>query len=476
MVRRKEASCEEVVRLSLGRLRALDPRIRAFITVLDDSALERARLMDEQIAAGEDPGPLAGVPVALKDNLCVRDIPTTCASKILEGYRPPYTATAVERLLAAGAIPVGKANMDEFAMGSSTENSGFFPTRNPWDLDRVPGGSSGGSAAAVAAGITPIALGSDTGGSIRQPASFCGISGLKPTYGRVSRYGLVAYASSLDQIGPLARSVEDCALVLGAIAGGDPRDSTCANIPVPDYAASLIPDVKGLRVGLPVQLFAQGVEGDVAACVHAAVEVLRCSGAEVREVSLPTLAYSLPIYYILAPAEASSNLARYDGVEYGHRSAGSYDTIGMYMASRDEGFGAEVKQRILIGTYALSAGYYDAYYLKAQKARTLLRQEFARAFEECDVLACPTSPAPAFRIGEKSGDPMQMKLADVLTLPVNIAGIPAISIPCGQIGQLPVGMQLMTRAFDEETLFRTAFAFQEATDYHRQAPSLATAA
>lgn len=472
LVGRREVSCEEVIQSSLDRLQTIDTTIHSFVTVLHEEALEGARKMDGRLAGGEKAPTLCGVPLALKDNLSTRGIFTTCSSKILAGYKPPYNATVVERLEAAGAIVVGKTNMDEFAMGSSTEHSGLFPTHNPWNTNCVPGGSSGGSAAAVAARQATIALGSDTGGSIRQPAAFCGIVGLKPTYGRVSRFGLIAYASSLDQIGPMTMDVTDAALLLSIIAGADAKDSTCATRPVPDYMASLRQDVKGLRLGVPMEFFGRGVQPAVARCVHTAIDVLKSLGAAIKEVSIPTAEYTLPVYYILAPAEASSNLARYDGVEYGPRSSRSHDTIGMYMATRDEGFGPEVKERILLGTYALSAGYYEAYYLKAQKVRTLVRQDFDRAFEECDVLVTPTSPTPAFHLGEKTADPMQMKLADVLTIPANIAGIPAISLPCGLVDGLPVGLQLMARAFDEETLLRCAFTYEQVAGFSRQRPPL----
>jgi aspartyl-tRNA(Asn)/glutamyl-tRNA(Gln) amidotransferase subunit A len=383
---------------------------------------------------------------------------------------PPYDATVVERLAEAGTITVGKTNLDEFAMGSSTENSAFFTTRNPWNTDKVPGGSSGGSAAAVAADEAIVSLGSDTGGSIRQPASFCGVVGMKPTYGRVSRYGLIAFASSLDQIGPFAKDITDTALVLQAISGKDPLDSTSVDIPVPDFRAALKNDVKGLRIGLPKELFAQGVQPEIADAVMRAVDLLKSLGAEVRELSMPIMEYALPTYYLLAPSEASSNLARYDGVRYGHRSKHSTDVMSMFMKSREEGFGDEVKQRIMIGTYALSAGYYDAYYLKAQKVRTLVRQAYDEAFKEYDVLISPTSPTVAFGVGERSDDPFQMKLSDVCTIPVNLAGIPALSMTCGYYDNLPIGLHIMGKAFDEETVLRTAYAFEQNTDYHTMKP------
>jgi aspartyl-tRNA(Asn)/glutamyl-tRNA(Gln) amidotransferase subunit A len=409
--------------------------------------------------------------VALKDNLCTTGVRTTAGSKILYNFVPPYDATVVARLRAAGAVFVGKANLDEFAMGSSTENSGFHTTRNPWDLERVPGGSSGGSAAAVAARECLVALGSDTGGSIRQPAALCGVVGLKPTYGRVSRYGLIAYASSLDQIGPLGKDVLDCALTLNAIAGHDPSDSTSTAVPVPDFTAACRADVKGLRIGVPKEFFAQGVSSEVSATVRAAIDKLVELGATAEECSLPSIDYCLAAYYILAPAEASSNLARFDGVKYGLRTTELAGHIGLMEKTRDEGFGAEVKQRIMIGTYALSAGYYDAYYKRAQQVRTLIRRDFERAFERFDVLATPTTPGPAFKIGEKA-DPLEMKLADVCTLPVNMAGIPGISLPCGFLNGLPVGLQILARAYDEETLFRAATAYEQATNWRSQRPAL----
>ena len=472
MLKARKVSCREVTQAVLDRISALDGQVRAYVTLTGDQALEAARAVDERIALGEEMGPLTGIPAAIKDNICTRGTPTTCSSRILYNFVPPYDATVVEWLAKAGAVMIGKTNLDEFAMGSSTENSGFFTTRNPWDLTRVPGGSSGGSAAAVAAGETIVALGSDTGGSIRQPASFCGVVGLKPTYGRVSRYGLVAFASSLDQIGPITKDVTDAALVLQAIAGKDPLDSTSVEISVPNYLASLQNDVKGLKVGVPKEFFAQGVQPEIAEAVRSSIELLGSLGASYREISMPIMEYTLPTYYILAPAEASSNLARYDGVRYGLRSKHSPDVITMLMQTRDEGFGAEVKQRIMIGTYALSAGYYDAYYLKAQKVRTLVRQAYDEAFKEFDVLISPTSPTVAFGIGERADDPFQMKLADVCTIPVNLAGIPAISLTCGFHDGLPVGMQIMGKPFDEETVLRVAYAFEQNTDYHNRKPAL----
>jgi aspartyl-tRNA(Asn)/glutamyl-tRNA(Gln) amidotransferase subunit A len=471
-VQRGEVSCEEVTRESLARIGALDPAIRAFVTVTEETALAQARALDARRAQGEPLPPLAGLPVALKDNFCTAGIKTTCASRILGDWRPPYDATVTRRLVAAGACIVGKANMDEFAMGSSTENSGLFTTHNPWDPSKVPGGSSGGSAAAVAAGMVPLALGSDTGGSIRQPAAFCGIVGLKPTYGRVSRYGLVAFASSLDQIGPLARDVRDTALLLNAIAGHDPLDNTSVDRPVPDYTAPLTGDIRGLRIGVPREYFAQGVDAATHDAVYTALEQLRHLGATYEEISTPTAEYALPVYYILAPAEASSNLARYDGVRYGYRSREEKDVLSMFQATRDEGFGAEVKQRIMFGTYALSSGYYDAYYLRAQKVRTLVKREMEAALERFDVLVTPTAPSVAFGIGEKVGDPLAMKLSDVCTIPVNMAGNCALSLPCGFDRGLPIGLQIIGGAFEEEKILRVAHTYEQATEWHLQHPRL----
>jgi len=472
LLRQKKISAREVTEAVFARMEAVEPRVRAFLTPTYDIAMAQASAVDEKIARGEPIGPLEGIPLAIKDNICTRGIRTTCASRILPHFIPPYDATVVAALKSEGTVLVGKTNCDEFAMGSSTENSGYGPSANPWDLTRVPGGSSGGSAAAVAAGEAVVALGSDTGGSIRQPASFCGIVGLKPTYGRVSRYGLVAYASSLDQIGPLSKTVADTALVLKAIAGKDPRDSTSVNLPVPDFMQACRPDVKGLRIGVPMEFFAQGVDEEVAALVRAAVEKLCELGATAEECSLPSIDYSLAAYYIIAPAEASSNLARYDGVKYGYRSKNYAGHIGLMEVTRAEGFGEEVKQRIMIGTYALSAGYYEAYYKRAQQVRTLIRRDFERAFARFDILATPTAPTPAFKIGEKTEDPLAMKLADVCTIPANMAGIPAISLPCGFLGELPVGLQLLSRPFDEETLLRAAYTYEQATEWHKRRAAL----
>lgn len=472
LIAKREIKAEEVARCFAERVQSVDDRVKAFVTVTIDLAIEQAKAVDEAIARGEEVGPLAGIPGAIKDNISTRGVRTTCSSKILHNYQPVYDATVIERLKGAGFAIIGKTNLDEFAMGSSTENSGFFTTHNPWNLSTVPGGSSGGSAAAVAADECAFALGSDTGGSIRQPAAFCGVVGIKPTYGRVSRYGLVAFASSLDQIGPLTKDVTDCAIVLNAISGKDPRDSTSLDVECPDFTKALVEDVKGLKIGVPREFFGEGTDSDVEKAVIDAIELLASLGAEWKETSMPIADYGLPVYYIIAPAECSSNLARYDGVRYGLRSGSSTDTVSMFRKTREEGFGAEVKQRIMIGTYALSAGYYDAYYLKAQKVRTLLRRDFERAFEEFDVLISPTSPTVAFGIGEKADDPFAMKLADVCTIPVNLAGIPGISVPCGFKNGLPIGLQIMGRGLDEETLIRVAYTFERNTEWHKRKPEL----
>ncbi len=474
LLNRKEISSEEATAAIIDRIEAVDGRVQAYLTRTAEQALEEARAVDAARARGAALGPLAGVPMALKDNLCTEGVRTTCSSRMLADWVPPYDATVVRRLKEAGAVMLGKLNMDEFAMGSSTENSRFYPTRNPWDLERVPGGSSGGAVAAVAAGEAYYSLGSDTGGSIRQPASFCGVVGMKPTYGRVSRYGLVAFASSLDQIGPITRDVTDCALVLEAIAGHDPLDSTSADLPVPDYRSALKPEVKGLKIGVPREYFGAGMEPEVAAIVRRAIAKLEELGAVCEETSLPHTEYALPAYYLVAPAEASSNLARYDGVSYGLRVPGK-DIIEMYMNTRSEGFGPEVKRRIMLGTYALSSGYYDAYYLKALKVRTLIRRDFEAAFEKYDLLATPTSPTVAFRLGEKAGDPLAMYLSDLCTIPVNMAGLPALSLPCGFSQGLPVGLQLIGRPFAEATLLQAAYAFEQSTEYHRRRPELGVA-
>ncbi len=445
----------------------------AFLCLLEEQARAEAAAADRLIAGGEC-RPLTGIPLAVKDLICTRGVRTTCGSRILENFIPPYDAFVIGRLRAQGAVILGKLNMDEFAMGSSTENSGFKVTRNPWDTTRIPGGSSGGSAAAVAAGMCLGALGSDTGGSIRQPASHCGVVGLKPTYGRVSRYGLVAFASSLDQIGPLARSVGDAALLLGAVAGHDPADSTSVPLEVPDYTAALAPDLRGVRVGIPREYEAsEGLDPEVLAAVQGAVRTLESLGAERVEVSLPHTRYAVAVYYVIAPCEASSNLARYDGVKYGLRAAAPADLMRMYRDTRSAGFGAEVQRRIIIGTYCLSAGYYDAYYGKASQVRTLIAADFKSAFDACDVIACPVAPTPAFRIGEKNDDPLTMYLSDIFTISANLAGIPALSVPCGFSGAgLPIGLQLMSRHFNEEMLLRVAHGFEQATGFHKKKPGL----
>jgi aspartyl-tRNA(Asn)/glutamyl-tRNA(Gln) amidotransferase subunit A len=453
-------SAVDVCRACLERIDELDPALRAFISVDREGALARAAALDRR-GTGLGRLPLAGVPVAIKDNLCTAGSRTTAGSRILDGFVPPYDATVVARLAEAGAIVVGKTNCDEFAMGSSTEHSAFGPSRNPWDPARTPGGSSGGSAVAVAAGFVPLALGSDTGGSVRQPASFCGVVGLKPTYGRVSRYGLIAFASSLDQVGPFARSAADAALALGVLAGADPADATCSSRPVPDYERALTGDIRGLRIGVPRSMLERGVDAEVAGCFERALGVLRQRGAEVLDVALPHAKYGIPVYYLVATAEASANLARYDGVRYGFRAPSA--TLGeMYERTRDQGFGAEVKRRIMLGTYALSAGYHDAFYLKAQQGRTLIRRDFDRAFGQVDLIALPTTPTAAFRLGERLDDPLEMYLADVFTVGAPLAGLPALSVPCGLTGdRLPVGLQLVGRSFDEEALLRTADAFEQ---------------
>jgi len=471
----RKVSAREVVSEVLQAIRDLDGQVEAFLWVDEEGALERAERIDRMVAAGEQVGPLAGLPIAVKDNICTAKGATTCGSRILQNFRSPYDAHVVERLLEAGAIIVGKTNLDEFAMGSSTENSAFRKTRNPWQLERVPGGSSGGSAAAVAARMVPAAIGTDTGGSIRQPAAFCGVTGLKPTYGRVSRYGLVAYGSSLDQIGPITVDARDAALLLAVIAGHDVRDSTCVDEPVPDYAARLEGLDRPLRIGLAAEYFGEGLDDEVRRAVSEAVEVLKSLGAEVVEVSLPHLEYAVACYYIVATAEASSNLARYDGVHYGYRSPNATDYIDVYCASRQEGFGAEVKRRIMLGTFTLSSGYYDAYYLKALKVRTLIKRDFERAFEKVDVIVSPTSPTPAWRLGEKIDDPLSMYLADIYTISANLAGIPAVSIPCGFSSDgLPIGMQLMGRHFAEDRLLQVAWAYQQQTDWHTRVPAIAS--
>jgi aspartyl-tRNA(Asn)/glutamyl-tRNA(Gln) amidotransferase subunit A len=465
-----EISATELTEAHLARIEALEPLLFSHLHVMTDVALEQARAADARIAAG-DAAPMTGIPVSLKDVLCTVDAPTTAASRILEGYRSPYDATVVSRLRDQGAVFVGKANTDEFAMGSSTENSAFGVTRNPWNTDRVPGGSSGGPAVAVAACEAIAGLGSDTGGSIRQPAGFTGVVGLKPTYGRVSRYGLMAFASSLDQIGPFTRTVEDAAILLEAIAGPDPSDSTAAPIPVPNCRETLSLDLTGTRIGVAQEYTVSGMEPGVEAAVQAALELLQSLGAELVPVSLPHTKYALPTYYITAPAEASANLARYDGVKYGLSKEAS-SLREMYERTRGEGFGQEVKRRIMLGTYALSSGYYDAYYVKAQKVRTLIKQDFERAFERVDAIVAPTSPTVAFPIGARTDDPYQMYLADVFTIPANMAGIPGIAVPCGFSDGLPVSLQVLGRAFDEATVLRIGHAYEQAAGWYREHPNL----
>jgi len=470
LLRERRFSSVELTKAFLNRILHLDERIGAVVTTTEELALKQAEEADKRIAAG-DSGPLDGIPVLVKDNMCTRGVRTTCSSKMLENFVPPYNATVVEKLIDSGAVIIGKANMDEFAMGSSTEHSALFTTHNPWDLSRVPGGSSGGSAAAVAAAETMYALGSDTGGSIRQPAGFCSVTGLKPTYGRVSRYGLVAFASSLDQIGPLTQDATDCALVMNTIAGYDKRDSTSAPEPVPDYMQCLKDDTKGLKIGIPKEYFVEGMQPEVGEAIKAAIGKLEELGAAIEwEVSLPHTRHALAVYYIIAPSEASANLARYDGTKYGFRYQEGENMWDTMEKTRQYGFGDEVKRRIMLGTYALSAGYYDAYYLKAQKVRTLIRREFDEAFEKYDALVTPTSPTVPFKIGEKLDDPVQMYLSDVCTLPINIAGLPAISIPAGFAGGLPIGLQIIARPFAEETILRIAHAYQQATDWHTKRP------
>ena len=467
-LRQREVSSVEATKAMLDRIDATDGKVNAFITVTPEQALRDAETADKRIAAGKVEL-LTGIPVALKDIFLTEGIRTTCASRILENFIPPYSATPWEKLKERGVVLVGKLNQDEFAMGSSSESSAFGVTRNPWDLDCIPGGSSGGSAAAIAARQVTATLGTDTGGSIRQPASHCGCVGLKPTYGRVSRYGVIAYASSLDQVGPVTRDVTDCALMLGAVAGYDPKDSTSVDIPVPDYGKALTGGVKGLKIGLPREYFIEGLDPGVRKAMDEAVATYLGLGAEIVDVSLPHTDYAVACYYLIATAEASSNLARYDGVRFGHRNKYAKGLIEMFCRSREEGFGAEVKRRIMLGTYALSSGYYDAYYLKAQKVRTLIRQDFLKAFEKVDVILAPVAPTPAFRIGEKVNEPLQMYLSDIFTIPVNLAGTCGISVPAGfSEGGLPIGAQLIGRPFGEETLLRAAYAFEQATEWHKR--------
>ncbi|MGZ8216406.1 Asp-tRNA(Asn)/Glu-tRNA(Gln) amidotransferase subunit GatA [Methylomagnum sp.] len=470
-LRKKEFSSVELTQAFLARIKQYDPVLNCFVTVTEAEALAQAQAADAAIARGEA-GPLTGVPIAQKDIFCTQGVRTSCGSKMLDNFIAPYDATVVERFKEAGTVMLGKLNMDEFAMGSSNETSYYGPVKNPWDTGTVPGGSSGGSASAVAARLAPGATGTDTGGSIRQPASFCGITGLKPTYGLVSRWGMIAFASSLDQGGPMARTAEDCALMLQTMAGFDPKDSTSLDRPVPDYSAGLNNSLEGLRIGLPKEFFGEGLDADIAKLIHEAVAEYEKLGATVREVSLPNMHLSAPAYYVVAPAECSSNLARFDGVRFGHRCKEPKDLKDLYMRSRGEGFGAEVQRRILIGTYALSAGYYDAYYLKAQQIRRLISDDFKRAFAEVDVIMGPTSPSVAFRFGEKSADPIAMYLSDIYTIAVNLAGLPGMSVPVGFSNNLPVGMQVIGNYFSEERLLNLAHRYQGVTDWHRRAPTL----
>ena len=468
-VRARQISAVEVCEAALTRIDQHNPSLNAFLSIARDRALERARAIDR----GRHAGPLAGVPLAVKDNIMTRGIPTTAASRMLRTFVPPYDATVIERLEEAGAVILGKTNCDEFAMGSTTENSAFGPSRNPWNADHISGGSSGGSAVAVAAGLSPLALGSDTGGSIRQPASLCGIVGLKPTYGRVSRYGLIAFASSLDQIGPMTRTARDAALALSVLAGGDPLDSTCSREPGADYTAALTGDIRGVRLGVPRTMLEHGVADAVRDCFYGALDMLRSRGAELMDIELPHAGYAISTYYVIATAEASSNLARYDGVRYGFRAEGARSLREMYEKTRSEGFGAEVKRRIMLGTYVLSAGYYDAYYLKAQRVRTLVRRDYDRAFENVDAVVMPTSPTAAFRIGEKVEDPLSLYLTDVFTVSANLAGLPALSVPCGLTpDKLPIGLQLTGRPFDEAMLLRVGDCYERDTNWWKAAPSL----
>lgn len=464
MLARREVSAKDIHNSVYKRINAVEPEIKAYVTI----TMEKA---DSETSEGAMKT-LSGIPMAIKDNMCTKGILTTCSSKILANFIPPYESTATSKLLNNGYVLSGKTNMDEFAMGSSTENSGFHTTRNPWDTNRIPGGSSGGSAAAVAADECIAALGSDTGGSIRQPASFCGVVGLKPTYGRISRYGLVAFASSLDQIGPITKNVTDSAILMNILSGKDPRDSTSAPVSVPDFTSALGKDIKGLKLGIPKEYFIEGIDPEVAQAVHTAVRHLEALGAVPVEVSLPHSGYAVAAYYVLATSEASSNLARYDGVKYGFRAEGK-DLLDMYMNTRAQGFGAEVKRRIMLGTYTLSSGYYDAYYKKAQQVRTLIRNDFENAFRNVDLIVTPTSPTPAFRLGEKTDDPLQMYLADIFTISVNLAGMPAISVPCGFSSEnLPIGLQLIGRHFDEESLLKASYAYEQSTEWHKRKPKL----
>ena len=469
LIKEKEVSVEEIITSLLRRIERVEKKIKAFLSSYEKEALNEARKWDKKISSGEEVGTLTGIPIAIKDNLCLDKTETSCASRILKNFCPPYSATVLEKLRKTGTIFLGKTNMDEFAMGSSTENSAFQITHNPWNLETTPGGSSGGSAAAVASEEVPLALGSDTGGSIRQPAALCGVVGLKPTYGRVSRYGLIAFASSLDQIGPIARTVRDCAYLLQAISGKDKLDSTSLDYPVPDYSQCLIPELQGIRIGLPKEYFIPGIEEEVKKGVLTATKVMQDLGAEIEETSLPHTDYAVATYYLIATAEASSNLARYDGVGYGYRTKKKTNLIDMYKKSRQEGFGEEVKRRIMLGTYVLSKGYYENYYGKAQKVRTLIKDDFNKVFRDFDAIITPTSPTVAFKIGEKMKDPLKMYLSDIFTISANLAGIPGISIPCGfNKDNLPIGLQILGEPFEEETILRIAYAYEQNTEWHKR--------
>ncbi|MEK6634944.1 MAG: Asp-tRNA(Asn)/Glu-tRNA(Gln) amidotransferase subunit GatA [Planctomycetota bacterium] len=473
----KEIRASELVNELFVRIKSVEPSIQSYISTCEEEALKEAAEIDRKIINGKKVGLLAGVPIAIKDNICTKHIHTTCASKILKNFIPPYDAYVVKRLKEEDAIIIGKTNLDEFAMGSSTENSGYKITRNPWDTERVPGGSSGGSAAAVSANLAYMSLGSDTGGSVRQPAALCGIVGLKPTYGRVSRYGLVAFGSSLDQIGTLTKDVRDAAILLQVIAGRDSNDSTSVQIPVPDYINGIDASIQGVKIGIPKEYFTNGINKDVLDSVKNALKVYERLGAKIVDISLPHTEYAVAVYYIVANAEASSNLARYDGVKYGYRTNDVRGIIDMYSRTRSEGFGNEVKRRIMLGNYALSSGYYDAYYLKASKVRNLIKNDFDAAFEKIDCIVCPTSPVPAFKIGERANNPLEMYLSDICTIPANLAGIPGISIPCGFSKEgLPIGMQILTRHFEEKKMLQIAYAFERETDFHRKKPKLEVSA
>lgn len=472
LINKKEVKAEEVTNAFLRRIESTDEKLGAYLYTAKEEALKSAKEIDDKINKNESLGALGGVPIAIKDNISVKGMQNTCASKILEGYIAPFDAHVVENIKKNDGVILGKVNMDEFAMGSSNENSAYKIARNPWDLERVPGGSSGGAAAAVSGCEAPISLGSETGGSVRQPASLCGIVGLKPTYGRISRYGLVAFGSTLDQIGTFGRDVEDCALITQHISGFDYRDSTTADVKVQDYSKSLAKDIKGKKIGIPKEFFGKGLNEEVRKAVEEAVKVLKENGAEVSECSLPLSDYALAVYYIVSSAEASSNLARFDGIKYGHRSNKFTDAIDIYYNSRSEGFGKEVKRRIMLGTYALSAGYYDAYYKKALKVRNLIKQDFQRVFKEFDAIVSPTTPTPAFKIGEKIDDVLSMYLSDIYTVPVNIAGIPAISVPCGMVQGLPVGFQLIGDYFKEDVLFNLAYSYEQSTNWHKMMPDI----